>query len=250
MSEPRGPWEPNEPEPKRRRFPLGLWIGLLMLAGLAVFGLARLFPGRISDANDAGSVVQALLMVALVSALLLSTRRNLRQSARYAAGWLAIMAVLALGYVYRGELRETGLRLRSEFVPGYTVASAPQEMVITQGPEGHFLVYAKVNGQPVQFLVDTGASAIVLSPADARRLGLDVDGLDFARSTETANGIGRSAGWRADSLEVGDLRLTGVDMDVNQAPMRVSLLGMDFFRRLDSFRVEGGRLYMRWRETP
>jgi aspartyl protease family protein len=167
---------------------------------------------------------------------------------RHAALWLAIVGALALGYAYRGELGDAVMRVRSELTPGEAVASAPQEMVFSQVEGGHFVVRALVNGRPVEFLADTGASGIVLSPADARRLGVDIDALDYDRMAETANGVGRSARWRADSLAVGGLRLEDVEMEVNQAPMSVSLLGMDFFRRLDSFRVENGRLYMRWRE--
>jgi aspartyl protease family protein len=108
------------------------------------------------------------------------------------------------------------------------------------------VLYAKINGVTLPFLADTGASEIVLSPGAAAQLGLDVNRLDYSSVTQTANGIGRSAPFTADSMVVGDLHLAKVPMQVNQAPMSHSLLGMSFFRRLQSFRVEGGRLYMRW----
>jgi aspartyl protease family protein len=128
------------------------------------------------------------------------------------------------------------------------VATAPQEMAVAGDPDGHFILYGQVNGQTVRFLVDTGASGIVLSPADARRVGLDPAGLNYSRAAETANGVGLSAPFTADTLAVGAIRFSDVEMEVNQAPMSVSLLGMTFFRRLESFRMEGGRLYLRWRE--
>jgi aspartyl protease family protein len=64
--------------------------------------------------------------------------------------------------------------------------------------------------------------------------------------SETANGVGRGASYKASSLEVGPVRLEDVPMQVDQAPMSASLLGMTFFKRLESFQVKDGKLYMRW----
>jgi len=246
-----GPWEPAQderPQPRPPRFALGAWLILMGLAVAAVWGLAKLFPGQLSTPQDVGDVVRGLVIVALGAAMLAGVRRDLRRSVRHLAIWLAIVAVLALGYSFRGELGGLAGRVRSEFVPGYAVATAPREMVVAQDAGGHFVLYGQVNGQAVRFLVDTGASEIVLSPADARRIGVDVDALSYTRAAETANGVGLSAPFTARTLVVGGVRLSDVEMEVNQAPMSMSLLGMTFFRRLDSFRMEGGRLYLRWRE--
>ena len=248
MTEPLRPWDPGEPqdEPPRRSF--RAWLFLLALICLGVWGLMQLFPGRITTPEDAGWLGRSVLWAALAAAMALSFRGRLREAARYALAWLVVIGALALGYTYRGELREAALRVRAELIPGYAVSGAPREMMVAEGADGHFTVAAQVNGRPVLFMVDTGASAIVLSPRDARRLGVDVEALDYDRLAETANGVGRSAGWRAGSLIVGDLTLRDVEVEVNQAPMSVSLLGMTFFRRLESYRVENGRLYMRWRD--
>jgi aspartyl protease family protein len=77
-------------------------------------------------------------------------------------------------------------------------------------------------------------------------VGVDVGSLKFTDLAETANGMGRGASFKASSLSVGPVRLDDVPMQINQAPMSTSLLGMAFFRRLDSFQVKDGKLYMRW----
>ena len=113
-------------------------------------------------------------------------------------------------------------------------------MTLGQDPEGAYHVIGQVNGQPVNFLVDTGASDIVLSPADARRLGIDVAALSFTRPYEDRERHpGQGAAFTADSLAIGQLRLSNVAMSINQAPMSTSLLGMSFFKRIDLVRVQG-----------
>jgi aspartyl protease family protein len=127
------------------------------------------------------------------------------------------------------------------------VAAGPHELVVTQDDEGGFFVIGRVNGEPVRFLVDTGSSETVLSPADAHRLGLDTAGLQFDRMAETANGIGYGAPITAGSVAVGSIEVTGLPMVINKAPMTSSLLGMTFLGRLESFQVRGHKLYLKAR---
>lgn len=246
-----GPWSrPPEPPPAPpRRPPLGLfiWLGLLALVGLAVWLMARAYPGRVSG-MDWADAFRAFTILALVSSGVVYARRvNLGQTLRQIALWAVVVSVLAVGYAFRGELAETGSRLRAELAPGSAIKDDAHEMVLVQGAGGQFYVMGKVNGAPVRFVIDTGASDIVLSPDDARRVGLNLAGLDFGRSYETANGIGSGAKATVGALEVGAARFRDVEVSVNAAPMSASLLGMSFLRRLDSFEVRGNRLVLRWR---
>jgi aspartyl protease family protein len=120
-----------------------------------------------------------------------------------------------------------------------------KELVITADENGEFVVYGRVDGAPVKFVVDTGATDIVLAPQDAKRLGIDLDGLNFTSQFETANGVGRGAPSTVESLVIGPIRLTHVPVSINQAPMDSSLLGMAFLRQLQSFSVTGRKLTLR-----
>jgi len=130
-------------------------------------------------------------------------------------------------------------------LPSRAVEVAEGVVEIRAGTGGHFVVTATVNGQPVDFLVDTGASDIVLSPEDAARLGYHPENLSFTRQYTTANGIGRGAPVRLDSLAVGPIVYSGVPASVNEAAMSESLLGMTFLRRLDSYEVRRDVLILR-----
>ena len=250
MSQQRGPWAPRSEPPKpppRKPFRLGLWIGLIVAVGAGVWALSRLFPGAVASSDDWSNVAYGLGLTAVVSALLLRMPRvNLSRSARHVAIWAGLLAVLAAGYSYRGELGALATRVRAAFAPGLAVETGPREMVVSQDDQGQFLVIGQVDGQTVRFVVDTGASDIVLSPADARRLGVDVTHLTFPKVVETANGPGRAAPYTARSLAIGQLRLTNVAMTINAAPMSNSLLGTSFLKQLDSFQVRDGRLDLKW----
>lgn len=248
MPDPEGPW--SSPPPQRPRSPPGrrwrglIFLGLLVAGAALIVWLSTLFPGQVSGRDWTGPAVN-LGFAALVGASLLSTRLKLGQAVRYLAIWGLVAGVLGLAYVYRGDAVDAFYRVRSALIPAYATQTGPHTVVLTESQGGGYQVMGQVNGQPVSFMVDTGASDVVLSPADARCLGIDPAALNFNRRYETANGAGRGADWRADSLAIGPIRLTGVPISVNQAPMSRSLLGMSFLRRLASFEFKGDQLILR-----
>ena len=249
MDEFEGPWGGPPPGRPKKGFRLGLllWLGLLIATGGVFLLLARLFPGGRSGA-DWGEAVRLFGLLALVSVGLVSMRRlDLGRTARNIAGWVAIFGLVLVAYAFRDELLAAGLRVRSALIPAYAVADSPRSMVVGRGEDDGFYVFGDADGARVRFLIDTGASDIVLSPADAERAGLPIASLKFSRPGETANGVGYGAPATLKSLVVGPIRLTDVPVLVNRAPMTASLLGTQFLKRLDAFEVRGDRLFLRGR---
>jgi aspartyl protease family protein len=247
MSNGEGPWGAKKhPVAARTRNPL-LWIALGLAGGLGIWELFKLFPGAIASDFDRAALVNWIGFLALLSVGLVAGRRyTARETFRNIAIWCGVLAVLMLGYTFRDELGRVGLRLRSELIPGYPVATGTRQMTLTQSENGSYFVNGVVNGLPMHFLIDTGASDIVLSPDDARRLGIDIASLDYFRQFETAHGGGRGAPATVARLAVGSFVLTDVPVTVNQSPMSSSLLGLTFLDRLDSYEFRGRHLTLRW----
>ncbi|MDB5428400.1 MAG: family clan aspartic protease [Phenylobacterium sp.] len=252
MPDQGGPWEREPPGDGRRTIPrrrFALWLGLIAAVAAGVWLLAQMVPGGVTSSEDWVWIIRAVGLTAVVSTGILTAGRvRWGEKARHAAIWVGVVAVLFVGVAYRGELAGVAQRVRSEFAPAYPVATGAHELVVTQDNGGGFFVMGQINGRPVRFLIDTGASDTVLSPADARRLGVDVAALHFDHVAETANGLGYGAPFTADSLAVGPIKFANVPMAINQSPMSYSLLGMTFLRRLDSFEVRGSKLVLKWRE--
>ena len=192
-------------------------------------------------------MVRMVAILAVISSGLLFIRQvNLKQTVRNILMWVGIMGVLALGFAYQEPLREAAIRLRSGFIPGYPVQTGMREMVISESEGGNYLVYGTVNGVRTRFLIDTGASDIVLSPTDARRVGIDFSLLDFDHRYETANGVGKGALTNVTEITVGEARFSNIAVSVNQTDMNASLLGMAFLKRFKSFSFSQGKLTLTW----
>ena len=76
---------------------------------------------------------------------------------------------------------------------------------VPRAPDGHYYLTLELNGAPVRFVVDTGATDIVLADTDAEKVGIVVDDLIYTGQARTANGIVRTASTRVDEIRAGDI---------------------------------------------
>ncbi|HEY0116598.1 MAG TPA: TIGR02281 family clan AA aspartic protease [Allosphingosinicella sp.] len=122
--------------------------------------------------------------------------------------------------------------------------NAPEEVRLKKRGNGHFYVHGMVNGQIVEFMVDTGASGVVLTVADAERVGLPVDRRRWQVIGSGASGPVRGQVDRLDSVEVEGRTVTNLDAMV-AVGLRQSLLGQDFLRRFGSVRMSRDQMVLR-----
>ena len=108
---------------------------------------------------------------------------------------------------------------------------------IAKSADGHYWADGQVNGAPVRFLVDTGATAVALTPDDARRLGFTPANLDYGYRVVTAAGNARAASVKLASITVAGARIENVDALVIEKGLDTSLLGMTYLGRLASFQA-------------
>ena len=132
---------------------------------------------------------------------------------------------------YEGR-RETlapgeGTRMRASSSTGGAATTT-----LTADSAGHFIATGTINGVSARFMVDTGASVVLMSATDARRLGVKYVGADRA-TLQTANGVMRAYRVKLDTVGVGAIVAHNVDAVVTEAEQPVMLLGMSFLNRTD-----------------
>ncbi|HNB29048.1 MAG TPA: TIGR02281 family clan AA aspartic protease [Alphaproteobacteria bacterium] len=224
--------------------PTWIWFALLMGGTiLLVLFLENRFPGTLSDSDNRMSILYKVGWIALLaSSLIGGWRLQPKTALRNAAIWAAIFLVLIGIFSFRQDAATIGDRILGELSPTQGTVEDDGTIHFSAGPDGHFRIQAIVNGARVTFLVDTGATDVVLAPDDARRIGCDMANLKFTQFAETANGTVRGAPVTLQSLIIGPIDITGMSATVNSAEMSDSLLGMAFLNRLSGWRVENGVL--------
>ena len=187
--------------------------------------------------DQALTFLYALGMLALIGSAFAARRLPLGQSAKIAVAWVAIFAVLFVGFSLRDDFTALGRRVLQGGGSG-TVVTEGGEVRIRKGEDGHFSVDAKVNGKTVEFLVDSGATITTVSGETAKDVGLEPQG--FAPViVQTANGTARSWRSRAETLAVGGIERSDFAVHIGGEGSETNLLGMNFLSSLSAWRVEG-----------
>jgi aspartyl protease family protein len=170
---------------------------------------------------DPDTGARTLYLVLLAAFLLFFALRGglaLGRFIRTLVIWALIIAGLALAYTVVVE--ETG-------GPSASIAVQGEEMVLSRARDGHFHADVEINGMPIRFIVDTGATELVLSRDDAAAAGIDTSALVYLGRARTANGI---------------VRDTRVRATVSEGDMGISLLGMTYLDRFERIEIAGNEM--------
>ena len=223
---------------------------LLILGGAAALLVVNHDVGAVFGlpAQDfARLIIGATFAMSVGAALLRRFQGGLGPMFHALAFWGATFVVLMAAYSYQDELTAIGQRTYAYMVPGTAMETGVRgEAMVARGRDGHFHVRAEVDGGRVDFMVDTGASSVVLTEADARKAGIDVSRLLYDVEVATANGRAKAAEVMLAAVTVGEIQVTRVRaMVARPGQLETSLLGNSFLSRLKSFTVEGSKLTMR-----
>jgi aspartyl protease family protein len=194
--------------------------------------------------NQAGQALPFVVLLVVIAASLFTRRRKLGEIAGSFVLWIGIFGVVLAGYAYRDNLSDVASRVFGELMPGAAVVDAERgTATFRRGRGGHFQVNATINGAAMPLIFDTGATAMVLTPDDARAAGIDPRVLNYTVMVSTANGTGRAAPVLLDRIEVGGIVRQNIRAYVAEpGALDMSLLGMTFLETLDHYTVTSNSL--------
>ncbi len=155
-----------------------------------------------------------------------------------------LRTMLAWGMIFVGVMAGYGLwnDIRQDITPSQMARMDAVE--VPRKSDGHYYLTLTINGQPLEFMADTGATGVVLSKDDAAYLGIDLEGLVYTGESMTANGVVRTARVRLGPVEFGPFQDESLGAWVNEGEMEGSLLGMDYLGRFN-IEIAGDRMILR-----
>ena len=189
-------------------------------------------------ADDFARLIYLMLLVAALLFWFISQRRaSLGKAMQMAMAWV---------FIFVGVIAMVGLwdDIRGTVAVTPRISVSDNRVEILRSPDGHYYATLIVEDKPLRFLVDTGASQVVLSHADAERLGIDTSALNYFGRAYTANGEVRTAPVKLGQVQLGGFTDQGVTAWVNEGDMAESLLGMDYLQRFSSIQIAGGTLVL------
>jgi len=177
-----------------------------------------------------------LLGAAIGGSAIVAGRSNMGRMAQQAAIWALIFVGVIGAYGLWEDIRND-VNPRQSMINDSTVS-------VPRGPGGHYQLTLDINGTAVDFIVDTGASQVVLSQSDARRIGIDPAALNYSSIANTANGAVRTAPVNLSEVALGGITDRNIPAVVNGGPMDASLLGMTYLGLYDRIEISDGQLVL------
>lgn len=185
-----------------------------LAAGAAEIAVSGLFPGKAIIQLDGGRP------------------RTVAAGETTPEGVTLISATSSAAVVeYQGRRETLSPGAGTRMGPGTSGVSG-SVTTLTADSRGHFITTGTINGQSVRLMVDTGASAVVLSSSEARRLGIAYRSAPRA-AVQTANGVLAVYRVKLDTVTVGEIVAHNVDAVVTESEQSVMLLGMSFLNRTE-----------------
>ena len=197
--------------------------------------------------DGADQALNALYLVGflvLVVSSLVARRLPIGQTLRMAVAWVLIFAAAFVAFAMKDDFISLGRHVMELSRGEGAVVARGKELRIHKAEDGHFWVNARVNGEPVHFLIDSGATVTSLASATAAKAGVDTAG-GLPVMVETANGVAKAERGDVRLLEVGTIRRTDLAVHVSPAFGDTNVLGMNFLSSLSGWSVEGQWLVLK-----
>lgn len=178
-----------------------------------------------------------LLGAAIAGYFIAENRQNLSKTLQQAMIW---------GLIFVGTMAGYGLwnDIKTSVNPSQLVFDEEGRIEIPRERDGHYYLKVEINGAEVEFVVDTGATDLVLTRQAARQIGIDDADLAFTQTAYTANGAVKTAPVRLREIRIGEIVDRGVWAMVNGGELDVSLLGMTYLERFAHIEITGNKLIL------
>lgn len=187
---------------------------------------------------DTANLIYLIVLLAMVGGwFFMQSRPSLNRTLQYAAVWGMIFvggaAAVGLWQDISRDTRQTQIH-----------TSGTHQIILPRARDGHYYLTAQVNDTAVRFVVDTGATDMVLTQEDASRAGIDPDSLSYLGRANTANGQVRTAFVRLNEVRLGNVTDHNVNAVVNEGEMEQSLLGMGYLQRWGRIEIAQGEMIL------
>lgn len=224
----------------------------LGLAGLVAIMLILQQTGNTLPSLGGDRFAYVLYMgiwAALIGSAVLSRPEGIGHSIKQFTVWIGIFLIVMAGYSYRYEMQDIASTISGGLIPGSPISRTTKDgqpqVTLIKDKYGNFNANGSIDGSRIVFLIDTGATEIVLSHRDAENVGINTDTLSYTIPVSTANGMTTTARARVGSLSIGDITFDRVRVMVaRKGDLEGNLLGMSFINRLHSFEIRGDRMIL------
>ena len=188
--------------------------------------------------EDGPSLIWGVVCILLLLSSLAARRLPLGYVAKAAFAWIAIFAALFAIFSFRFEFKAVWERVKADISGTAGQSVRGTEITIRRQDDGHYWLQLDVNGKPVRFMIDSGATTTAVNANTARETGIQVDANGYPVFLNTANGSVAAQRGIIQSLKIGTYEIGQHNVVVSESFGDTNVLGMNFLDNMQSWKVE------------
>jgi len=183
------------------------------------------------SSHEWSNVIYILILVALL--IMGFSRKDLpiKKIFEFTGLWIVFALVALVLYSYRFEFFEVKDRVLSDLFPSKAINKNHKQLVLNIAQDGHYYLNVKIKNNEVRFMIDTGASDVVIDEKIALKLGYDLKKINYNKVFQTANGQSYGASISFDEVDVSGVKFYNVQASITNSDLVIPLLGMSFLQK-------------------
>ncbi len=195
---------------------------------------------------DKFNIIYYILLISLIgSSVLWRFHNNLTQTIKQTLLWVIVLFFLITLYSFRSDFSKLKQRFMGEIAPSSAILNDKGEIEFRVASDGHFYINTLTNGKSLRFMLDTGASDVVIPISLAQEFGYKPSDLKYTKIYNTANGTVRGAPIKINRMEISGYIFNNINASINEVDIESPLLGMSFLKKLSSYEVRDGILILK-----
>ena len=183
------------------------------------------------SSHEWSNVIYILILVALLIMGFLRKDLPIKKIFEFTGLWIAFALVALVLYSYRFEFFEVKDRVLSDLFPSKAINKNHKQLVLNIAQDGHYYLNVKIKNNEVRFMIDTGASDMVIDEKIALKLGYDLRNINYNKIFQTANGQSYGASISFDEVDVSGIKFYNVQASITNSDLVIPLLGMSFLQK-------------------
>jgi aspartyl protease family protein len=189
--------------------------------------------------EDGPSLIWGVVCILLLLSSLAARRLPLGYVAKASLAWIAIFAALFAIFSFRFEFKAVWERVKADISGTAGQSVSGEDITIRRQDDGHYWLQVDVNGKPVRFMIDSGATTTAVNASTARETGIQVDADGYPVFLSTANGRVTAQRGIIQSFKIGTHEIGQHNVVVSESFGDTNVLGMNFLDSMQSWKVEG-----------
>lgn len=196
------------------------------------------------SSSDFAQIIYILILIILLTIGLINQKITANKVIKYLLIWVLIASIAILAYSFRHNVSDIKDQVVTDLFPSKAVNKNNRQLTISISQDNHFYIILKIKNKDIKFMIDTGASEVIIDKKIAHEIGFDLKNLYYDKVFYTANGQVSGASILFEEIDISGIKFRNISASISSAELPIPLLGMSFLKKFKKYEFYRDKLVL------